>query len=279
MKHFILFLIFIIAGITLQAQKRVFTQDIGIAPYTFRFSFPHGVEATLDTIAELGFTQIEGGAGDMDPAKFRKLCEARGLSIPSTGVDFDQLSGDLTQLITDAKTLGAKYVVCFWIPHQDPFSLEDANKAIRIFNKAGKTFKENGLQLAYHPHGYEFYPYQDGTLLDHIIRETDPSNLAFEMDIFWIQFGGGDPVALLKKYPDRWKLMHLKDMKKGIETNLRADTDVNNDVALGKGQIDMKNVLKTAHEIGVEYYFIEDESYHYLKQIPVSIRYLQSIKE
>src|SRR5678809_1237162 len=60
------------------------------------------------------------------------------------------------------------------------------------FNKAGKFLKDNGLILCYHAHGYEFQPYEDGTLLDYIFKNTNPEYVSFEMDIFWIQFGGGD---------------------------------------------------------------------------------------
>jgi sugar phosphate isomerase/epimerase len=46
------------------------------------------------------------------------------------------------------------------------------------------------------------------------------------MDIFWIQFGGGDPVSLLKKYGSRWKMMHVKDMRKGTKKDLTGLTSV-----------------------------------------------------
>jgi len=95
-----------------------------------------------------------------------------------------------------AKALGSKYVMCAWIPHQDGvLTIDDAKKAVEVFNKAGKYLKENGLIFCYHAHGYEFQPYQDGTLLDYIVKNTNPDYVSFEMDIFWIQFGGGDPVA------------------------------------------------------------------------------------
>jgi len=89
----------------------------------------------------------------------------------------------------------------------------------------GKILKENGLTLCYHAHGYEFLEYQGGTLLDYMMEQTDPEYVSYEMDIFWIQFGGGNPVELLDKYGDRWKLMHIKDMKKGIKKDLTGLTD------------------------------------------------------
>jgi sugar phosphate isomerase/epimerase len=99
------------------------------------------------------------------------------------------------------------------------------------------------------------------------------------MDIFWVQFGGGDPVALLKKYGDRWKLMHLKDMRKGIKKDLSGGTSHENDVAFGTGQMDLPGILKEAKKAGVKHYFIEDESSNILEQLPISIAYLKSLKE
>jgi sugar phosphate isomerase/epimerase len=186
-------------------DDRLYTRDIGIAPYTFRNSFPHGVAATLDTIQDLGFTLIEGGGGEMDPQAYKDLCDARGLKIPSTGADYNALLENPEPIIERAKIYGAEYVVCFWIPHDgDSFTLENAQKAAADFNIMGKKLQEHGLTLAYHPHGYEFHSYGQGTLLDYLMENTDPELVAYEMDVFWIQFGGGDPVALLKKYPDRW---------------------------------------------------------------------------
>ena len=111
-------------------------------------------------------------------------------------------------------------MVCFWIPHAgDTFTIDDVNKAITVFNKAGKVLKENGLSFCYHPHGYEFRPYQDGTLFDYLVKNLNPEYANFEMDVFWIKHPGQEPVALLEKYKGRFKLMHLKDRKPGTEGN------------------------------------------------------------
>jgi sugar phosphate isomerase/epimerase len=273
------FILIILAGCSNTEENKFFHHDLGLAPFTFRHSFPHGVAATLDTIRDLGFTIIEGGGGDMDPKEYKALCEERGISIPSTGADYNTLLENPEPVIERAKIYDAEYVVCFWIPHDgDSFTLEDARQAAKDFNTIGKKLKENGLTFAYHPHGYEFQRHEEGTLLDYLMENTDPELVAYEMDVFWIQFGGGDPVALLKKYPDRWKLMHLKDMKDGIEKNLSGGTDHEYSVTLGTGQIAMDEVIRTAMEIGVEYYFIEDESSRIAKQLPESIIYLRELK-
>lgn len=257
----------------------IFVAPIGVQTYSFRNYFPKDVPGTLDRIQAMGITEIEGGAGRIPPEEFKKMCDERGITIASTGAGFNDLAEKPQEVAETAKTLGAKFVMCAWVPHErGNFTLEDANKAIAVFNAAGKVLKENGLTFCYHAHGYEFQSHGDGTLLDYIMQNTDPKYVSFEMDIFWIQFGGGDPVALLKKYGDRWKLMHLKDMKEGIEKDLTGGTDVEYNVPLGTGQLDMPGILKEGRRIGIAHYFIEDESSRVVDQIPQSIAYLRSLR-
>ncbi len=257
-----------------------FTAPIGVQAYSFRNYFPKDAVGTLDRIQAMGITEIEGGSGKIDPADYKKLCNERGISIPSTGAQFNELRDDPMKVVETAKALGSKYVMCAWIPHKDRgnFSKADADRAIKVFNNAGKVLKDNGLTFCYHPHGYEFQPYKNGTLLNYIIENTNPENVSFEMDIFWVQFGGGDPVALLKKYGNRWKLLHLKDMKKGIKKDLTGGTNVEFNVPLGTGQLDMVGIMKEAQRIGIAHYFIEDESSAVVEQVPESIAYLRSLK-
>jgi sugar phosphate isomerase/epimerase len=261
------------------SQKPLYTAPLGIQTYTFRRSIGVDPSKTLDTIKMMGFTEIEGG-GNIEPSQFKKLCDERGISIPSTGASYEQLVNTPDSVIWRAKAFGSKYVMCAWIPHKNGvLRFEDAKKAAEDFNKAGKILKDNGLILCYHAHGYEFQPYENGTLLDYLFNNTNPDYVSFEMDIFWIQFGGGDPVALLKKYGDRWKLMHLKDMRKEIKKDLTGVTSTENDVAFGTGQIDIPSILKEAKKAGIKHYFIEDESNNILEQLPQSITYLRSLKE
>lgn len=263
-----------------RAQKPLYNAPFGIQTYTFRRSIGKDPAKVLDTIKMMGFTEIEGGGGRMHPADFKKLCDERGLSIPSTGAGYDELNNKLDSVIWRAKILGAKYIMCAWIPHQNNvFTLENAKKAAEDFNRAGKILKENGLTFCYHAHGYEFQPYEDGTLLDYLFKNTNPDYVSFQMDIFWIHFGGGDPVGLLKKYGSRWKLMHVKDMRKGTKKDLTGLTSVENDVTVGTGELDIPAILKEAKRVGIKHYFIEDESSSITTQVPASVAYLKSLKE
>ena len=277
---FYIIALFAVLSVGLQAQKPLYTFPLGVQAYTFRNHFPKNVTVPLDSIKAMGFTELEGGAPKgMTPENFRKLCDARGIKIPSTGAEFNELDKSLEQVVRRAKILGANFVMCAWIPHQNGnFSIEDAKKAVEVFNQAGKVLKENGLTFCYHNHGYEFQPAREGTLFDYLVQNTNPEYVSFEMDLLWTMHGGADPVELLNKYPGRWKLMHLKDLKKGVKGDLTGHTPAENDVVLGTGQADMRQVLKAAAKAGIRHYFIEDESEREMKNVPASVAFLKGLR-
>lgn len=282
-KHLLnLLMVFLVSQSFIFAQKGkpVYTNPLGIQAYTFRGSWPRGIEATLDTIQKLGITEMEGGPiPGMSTEELRKQLDKRNIKMPSIGADYTALAKSTDETIKNAKILGASYVMVASIPHdRSGFTLENAKKAVEDFNRSGKILKENGITLTYHNHGFEFVPYEDGTLFDYLVQNTNPEYVSFEMDILWTAFPGQDPVKLLNKYGSRWKLMHLKDLKKGVKGDLSGGTPKTNDVALGKGSIDIEGVLKAAKKAGVKHYFIEDESPSYLKQIPETIAYIKSLK-
>ena len=265
------------------AQKKgdpMLQVPLGIASYTFRNHWKNGASETLDIIQQMGFTEFEGGAPQgISPEEFKEMCRQRGISIPSTGTGFEQLEADPQAVADRAKALGAKYVMCAWIPHKrGEFSKADADRAIKVFNEGGKVLKENGIVFKYHVHGYEFQPYGKGTLFDYLVENTDPKYVALQMDVMWTHFGGGDPVALLKKYSKRWVSLHLKDFRKGAPKDMTGLTGPENDVPLGEGELDFPGILREANKIGIKHMFIEDESDHELETLPKSMAYLKSLR-
>ena len=264
-----------------QKGKPLFPQAPGMEAYTYRHSFKKDVAATLDSIKALGITELESGPSPngLTPEAFRRLLDERGMTCPSIGVGYEALVKDPDLVARQAKTLGASYVMVAWIPHQKTFTLADAQKAAADFNRAGKVLQEKGITFCYHIHGYEFQPYRNGTLFDYLAQHTDPKYVSFEMDMLWAFHGGQDPVKLLNKYGKRWKLMHLKDLRKGVEGNLSGNTPTENDVVLGTGQLDVPAILKAAKKAGIKHYFIEDESPHWSTQVPQTIQYLKSLRE
>ncbi|HYL98441.1 MAG TPA: sugar phosphate isomerase/epimerase family protein [Blastocatellia bacterium] len=257
-----------------------FKGPIGLQLYSLREQFTKDVPSTLEQAHEFGFQYVELAVTYGDSFdKFKQQLDSHGLKPISEHIAYEQFRDHIDDVIRDAKTLGVKYVGCAWIPHKDPFDEKTCREAIDVFNRAGEGLAKQGLTFFYHVHGYEFQPYEDGTLLDLIMKETNPKYVHFQMDVFWIVHPGQDPVKLLEKYGSRWELMHLKDMKKGTPTGLlNGNTDVRNDVALGTGIMDWPAILKAAHKAGVKWYFIEDESPDSVQQIPESLKYLEAVK-
>ena len=255
-------------------------QTIGVQLYTFRNQIPKDVPGMLARISSMGLKEIEGGGTyGLPMEEYKQLLQKNGLKMISIAADFTKLDKDLPSVIEEAKAFGAKYITCFWIPHYgDEFTIDDMKKAVEVFSKAGKTLKENGLSLCYHAHGYEFRPYEDGTLFDYLAKNTNPAYFNFEMDVFWIKHPGQDPVALLKKYKGRFLLMHLKDRKPGTEGNQFGRADVESNVVLGQGDVGIADIMKVAQQLGVKHFFIEDESSRSLEQVPQSLAYLKSLK-
>jgi sugar phosphate isomerase/epimerase len=255
------------------------TPEIGVELYSFRNQFAKDVPGTLAKISAMGIKEIEGGGTyGMPVEEFKKLLQQNNLKMVAVAADFNQLATNPQAAVDQAKLFGAKYVVCFWIPHQgDTFTIDETKKAVEVFNSAGKVLKENGLSLCYHPHGYEFRPYENGTLFDYLMNNLNPEYCNFEMDVFWIKHPGQDPVALLKKYPKRWLLMHLKDRKPGTEGNQNGRADVETNVVLGAGDVGIAEIMKEAKKQGVKHYFIEDESSRSLEQVPQSLAYLKKL--
>jgi sugar phosphate isomerase/epimerase len=263
-----------------QSSKPLFKGEIGIVSFTHRKSFEKDVPATLDRIKALGITDIEfSNLFGKTAQQLRTWIDERGMKCSSFGVSYENLVGKTDEVAQNAKTLGADYVRVAWIPHKDAMTLAEMQKAIDDFNTAGKLLKEKyGLTFIYHNHGFEFQPYQNGTLYDYLLAQTNPKYVSFELDILWAFFPGIDPAALLNKYGKRYKALHMKDLKKGVQGNFSGGTSQENDVALGTGQINIPAVIKAAQKAKIKHYYIEDESSNIDVQVPQSIEYIKNLK-
>lgn len=255
-------------------------KPVGIQLYSVRKQMPADVAGTLARIRAMGFTEVEGGdTYKLGVEGFAAALKKAGLTLTSEHHGYEQWRDDTAGALRQAKSLGARYVGCAWIPHGARFTREDALRAAADFNKWGKAAGDAGLRFFYHAHGYEFEAAPEGTLLDTILKETDPALVALEADVFWIKRGGGDPVKLFRAYPGRVPLTHLKDMKKGLATDAptgQAPDDSN--VVLGTGQIEWRAVLEAANAAGVERHYIEDESAAVMEQVPRSLKFLAGLE-
>ena len=263
-------------------QPGSFRGSVGLQTYSLRDQIKRDGAKAYEFVKEQGFKQVEIGLENhygMTREDLRATLKRLDLTPVAAHAGLGYLLNKTDEAVENAKFFGIQYVGVAWAPHKAPFDEAQTLKLAEDFNKAGKLLKEHGIQFFYHNHGYEFYPYKDGlTLFDLLMEKTDPELVKYQLDVMWAVFPGQDPVKLLKKYPDRWLSMHLKDLAKGVEGNFSGGTDVKNDVPLGTGQTDYPTLLKAAQEIGIKYYFIEDESPDVLTQIPQSLKFLSTVK-
>ena len=276
MKKLQLLWLFLIA-IVLFGTTNVLAQEVGLQLYSLRNQFKEDIPSTLKLINDWGITVLEGGDSyGMPEEEFKGLLAKNNLKVVSVGAGFNDLANAPEEVVKKAKSYGATYVMCAWIPHDgNNFDISDTQKAVEVFNRAGKILRDNGIKLAYHAHGFEFRPYKDGTLFDYMAQNA--KYFDFEMDVYWVHHGGEDPLKLLKKYPSKFILLHLKDMEKGTKKDNTGHADVETNVVLGTGEVDIAGVVAEAKKLGIKYMFIEDECSRVVEQVPKSLRYLEGL--
>ena len=279
MKNYYFFLTLAL-GVLHFNTGHIFAQEIGLQLYSLRNEFKTDVEGTFKRINSLGITKLEDGLGGtygLGEKAYKELLKKHNLELVSMGASFEELRDTPEKVLERVKSYSAKYVVCFSIPHKNHvFTIQEALVALDVFNNAGKILKEEGITLAYHAHGFEFRPYEGATLMDYMVKNA--TYFDFEMDVYWFAHAGEDSLTWLQRYPEKFKLMHLKDCKKGVKGNQNGISDSETNVVLGSGQIGIASIVKEAKKIGIEYLFIEDESSRAMQQIPESLEYLKSLR-
>lgn len=229
--------------------------------------YPFSTQKAKDNWAAIAPMVGFSGSGyfDRDIKEVKKILDDHGLSSPSAHTDLDTLINKMGALGEAAHTLGHKYVVLPSIPDEYRKSIDDYKKIAETFNTIGAEAKKNGIRFAYHNHGYGIKP-KDGIIpLEIIINNTDSDLVYLEMDIFWTTAGGADPVQLLTKFPNRYKMLHIKDMKH--KTQFSGDGgDASQWVALwgemttaGDGVLDLISLFKQAKKSGIEHYIVEQD--------------------
>jgi sugar phosphate isomerase/epimerase len=253
-------------------------QEVGLQLYSLRNQFKHDVPGTLKLIHDWGIKYIEGGdTYGLTLEAYKELLSENGLEMVSVGASYHELRENPEKVIQTAKNFGAKYVMVAWIPHDsNNFGFDDIKKATDIFNNKGNLLKKEGLSLIYHPHGYEFRPYKNGTLFDYMAKNA--KDFTFEIDVFWVKQGGADPLALIKKYQKKITLFHLKDRKLGTGSDYTGHAADETNVVLGSGDVGIKDLVAEAKKMGIKYMFIEDESPDVVQQVPKSLQYLKSLE-
>jgi sugar phosphate isomerase/epimerase len=254
----------ILAGVSLAS----YAHEMGLQVYSLRNQFEqNGVSDTFSTIQDWDIQLLEGAGNlyGLTVNEFKSQLVKHNLQIVSVDTNYEEADTNPLAIAYKANFYGAKFATFYWIPHQGDFGIEHAKKTVEMMNRSGKILKEHGITLQYHPHGYELIPYKDGTILDYMVQNVTEAQ--FQMDVFWIRNGGGDPVESL----------HLKDREHGTQDNNKGQQDVETNVVLGTGDVNISGVVAEAKKQGIRYYFIEDESSRVEKQVPLSIKYLKSL--
>ena len=232
--------------------------NFGLQLYTLRDVLPNDPKGVLKQVASFGYKQIEsyedsklGIFWGMKNTEFKKLMDDLGMKIVSSHCDINK---DFDRKVAEAAEIGMKYLLCPYLGPQK--KIDDFKKFAETFNQRGETCKKNGIRFGYHNHDYGFVPLEGQMPQDVLMQNTDKDLVDFEMDIYWVVTAGQDPIVWIDKYPDRFKLCHIKDRRKGAPASQR-DASVD----LGTGSIDFKTILKEAGRKGMEYYIVEQEAY------------------
>jgi sugar phosphate isomerase/epimerase len=235
-------------------------RPIGLQLYSVRNLLPNDFDGTLHQLSEAGYREVEAaGYFNKTAAEFRHAMDQAGLRCISAHHTLMQLRSQLDQLIDFAHTLGLEYLICSSSGgvHRDPnakgeLTLDDWRFVAGEFNRIGEKLKSAGITFGMHNHTPEF-AVENGTIVyDELLRLTDPKYVVFEMDCGWVTAAGHNPVEYLSKTPERFPLLHVKDMTREAGGKFHS-------VVLGTGVIDYGPILRAA--TGLKHYFIEQEEF------------------
>ena len=245
-------------------------KTVGLQIYSLGKELYADVPGGLKKIKQMGYTNLElagykeGKIGGVDMMEFKKMVDDAGLKITSSHVNppTGEYTPDTRNTIMeywkktadDHAKLGVKYLVQPGQPRTR--SVEEVAYVCDVFNEAGKIVKAAGIPFGYHNHDFEFAKVVPGgtgavfgrhnkgeKIYDLFLKDTDPDLVFFEMDVYWTVIGQNDPVEYMKKYPDRIKLLHIKDR-----------------AILGQsGFMNFEMIFKQAYQIGVKEYYVELE--------------------
>jgi sugar phosphate isomerase/epimerase len=248
---------------------------LGLQLYSLRGMLAKDVPGTLKQVKAWGFDEVE----TFEPfgAAIAPQLKEAGLKARAMHIGFDRFEKDMAGVLRDADAVGATTVLNPSLPHKAfPATREEVLRAASSFREWSKACRVAGKRFGYHLHGHEFGPAPEGTLFDVLAQESGP-DVGFEFDVYWIAYGGGDPVALMKKHAGRVWFTHLKDMPKGLAPGVPAALRAESKVVLGTGGLDIKGIVAAGTAAGVEMHIIEDESADPVGQIPKSVAYYRAL--
>lgn len=225
---------------------------VAVQMFTLRDEAGADFAGTIRKVAEMGYDGVEfAGYGGLSAAEAKKLLDDCGLKPAGAHEGIERFEDSFEETVEFHKELGNKYVA---IPFLGPDRWDKPGgwkELAAQMTEIGHKLREVGMQLCYHNHSFEFQK-QDGQYgLDILYTNSDPQALMAELDTYWVQHGGEDPVAYIKKMHGRLPLLHLKDMAPGDD---KAFAEV------GEGILDIQGIVAAAKESGTKWIIVEQDS-------------------
>jgi sugar phosphate isomerase/epimerase len=264
------------------AEHRV--APIGVQLYSVRDQMKADFDGTIAKVAAIGYKEVEfAGYFDHTPQQVRAVLDRNGLTSPSCHVEYAALGDQWPSVIESSKTIGQSYIVCPWIPEEVRKQPDVWERAAENFNRAGEASKKAGIQFAYHNHWFEFLPVNGKLPYDLLLEKCDPDLVKMELDLCWITVAGADPLTYFNRYPGRFPLVHVKDMKKLPKVSTGGSQDFGSSLtdmtSVGSGIIDWKRIFAQSEKAGIKHYIVEhDKAENPFESIKKSYDYLSKLR-
>jgi len=239
------------------AERPAWSGPIGLELYTVRTLFAKDPTGTLKKVAATGYKEIESGPGTK-PETLKAYMAAAGLTMPSGYFDSPKTLDDWKKTLDLARAYGASYAV---IGDNPKIDAEEWKRRTDLYNQCGKLSADAGIQFCYHNHFHEFEPRGGDSGYNLMLTRCDANLLKMEMDIFWAVYANQDPLAYWQKYPGRFPLLHIKDVKKGVAINPHEDPKEkpNPFASVGQGKIDWHKIFAHVDQAGAKHIFVEQD--------------------
>jgi sugar phosphate isomerase/epimerase len=241
--------------------------------YTLRdfLKTPDDIARTLPRVAEIGYRAVQLSAlGPIETGALKRLLDGAGLAVAATHVGYERLRDDLDAVVEEHRVLGCSYVAIGGLP-QSYRTAEGYPRFAREASEVARRLKERGLTFGYHNHSFELEKLDGRTGLEILYTESDPNVFTAEIDTYWIQHGGGDPVAWIRRMAGRCPVIHVKDMTMRGSQQLMAE--------VGEGNLNWPAILEACRTSGVEWYIVEQDTCQRdpFDSLAISLRNLQSM--
>lgn len=223
--------------------------------YTLRefMKTPSDIQASLNRVKDIGYNAVQvSGIGQIEPAELKQMTDSIGLSICATHVPYTQLQSDMNSLVEMHQHWNCKYVGIGSMPVSYRSSREGYETFAEEVSAFGRELAREGLKLIYHNHNFEYAKFDGVTGMDILIQRFDSAAVDFEIDIYWVQAGGADPVQWIRKVDGRMKVVHLKDMAVTRERSQMF-------AEVGEGNLNWPTIIQACADTGVEWGAVEQD--------------------